>query len=922
VLRFVLAQIRHRAGRSAALVVGVALAAASVVVLTSLARTSQIQITGTVERNFRSAYDIVVRPHGTKTPQEADRGLVQGNYLSGLYGGITMRQYHRIAALPGVEVAAPVANLGYLLVPQHVVVDLDDVLTGDPVQVYRITSSVSSDNGLSTYPGEVGYVYFTRTGRFVQGHAYDSPKEVTPSGKRLGVCASFFKSKEYPPPQLAHPERHWLLTCYSAQTPELHRRQFNSDYVPGDSVGYSLTFTIPVQVAAIDPVAEQKLVGLGDAAVSGRALEAGDRTRMVEVAKGVEFPTAPVIASTRSFIADQLDIRVQRLDLPPADRVPSLLATPRAYSLLNEASGTPVMTRTVPATDIWPELLSDYAKQPQFIEDYYSTKPVKYRGTSEGLRALQVDGNRGTYVAPTAGGFVNYVPIESFDAQVRKVVRHPTTNYIAGAVGQPGLAKLQVVGTYDPDQLRGFSRLSEVPLTSYRPPAVRIAGDSALAGQRLLPDRNLGGYLTQPPLLLTTLKGMDAFKDSRVVSAVDPPADVAAPISSVRVRVADVTGIDPASQARIGRVALGISRSTGLDVDVTIGASPQAQTVLLPAGRYGRPALEVQEYWVKKGAAVRILEAVDRKSAALLALLSIVCALFVANTATAAIRARRPQFGVLACFGWSTGRLFGAAVTELALLGAIGGAVGLIVAAVVAAGFDVHLLPRVVGATVPVAVALTTLAGAWGASRAVRVTPADAVRPAALGAHRVHGQVRGVGSLAVRGLMRVPGRTLVSALALAVSVAALTVLLGLTLAFKGTVAGSLLGQAVIIEVTTADFIAVTVTALLGAAVIAETLSLEVRERAPELATLSATGWRDSRLAMLLGYEGVGIGLAGSVLGAAVGFAAASVLNTPVGSLTAAALLAAAAGVAVAAAASVVPMLGLRRLSVPQLLAEE
>jgi putative ABC transport system permease protein len=923
VLRFVLAQIRHRAGRSVALLLGVALAAASVVVLTGLARTSQIQITGTVERNFRSAYDIVVRPHGSKTPEEADRGLVQGNYLSGLYGGITMRQYHRIAELPGVEVAAPVANLGYLLVPQRVSVNLDDVLTGDPVQVYRITSSVSSDNGLSTYPGESGYVYFTRTGRFVQGYAGNNPDELTASGKRLKVCEGYWRSPDWPQDQdLLHPGRHWLLTCFSALTPERHRREFTSDQLPGNSVGYTLTFTVPVQVAAIDPVAEQQLVGLGDAVSAGRALAEDDKTRMVEVAKGVRFPTAPVIASTRTFLDDQLDIRVQRLQLPPADRVPELLATPRAYPLLTEASGTPVMTRTVAAAEIWPALLANYGKEPQFIEDYYSTKPVEYEQTSNGLRALDVEANRRTYLGPTAGGFVNYVPIDSFDTQVRKVVRHPMTNVITAAVGSPGLAKLQIVGTYDPDQLRGFSRLSAVPLTSYRPPDVRIAGDSDLAGQRLLPDRNLGGYITQPPLLLTTLKGMSAFKDSRLVSTVNPPPDIAAPISSIRVRVAGAPGIDPASQARIARVALDISRSTGLDVDVTIGSSPSSQTVLLPAGKYGRPELTVQEYWVKKGAAVNILEAVDRKSAALLALLGLVCALFVANTATAAIRARRPQFGVLACFGWSASRLFGAAVIELALLGAIGGAIGLGAAALVAAALDVHLLPDVVAATVPTAIVLSTLAGGWAANRAVRVTPADAVRPAALGAHRVYGEVNGVWGLALRGLMRVPGRTIVSALALAVSVAALTVLLGLTLAFQGTVAGNLLGQAVILEVTPADFIAVTVTAMLGAAVIAETLALEVRERAAELATLSATGWRDSRLARLLAYEGVGIGLAGSLLGAGVGFAAASLLKTPVSSLTTAALLAVVAGVVVAAAASVGPTLGLRRLSVPQLLAEE
>ena len=104
----------------------------------------------------------------------------------------------------------------------------------------------------------------------------------------------------------------------------------------------------------------------------------------------------------------------------------------------------------------------------------------------------------------------------------------------------------------------------------------------------------------------------------------------------------------------------------------------------------------------------------DRKSAALLVLLSVVCALFVANTSTAAIRARRPQFGVLACFGWSVRRLFAAAVGELVLLGAVGGALGLGIAVIVAQGFDVRLLPIVVAAAVPATVVLASMAGRTG----------------------------------------------------------------------------------------------------------------------------------------------------------------------------------------------------------------
>lgn len=919
-LTFVWSQIRHRAGRSAILALGVALAAASVVVLTGAARTSQVQVTGTVEANFRSAYDIVVRPTGTKTSLESKRGLVQGNYLSGIYGGISMRQYHQIAELPGVEVAAPVANLGYLLVPQRVVVDLDNVLTDDPVQIFRITSSVSADGGLSRYPGETAYVYFTRQHRFVQDKPYNAPQEVV-NGKRLDVCDTFWRHPDYPKGQpIFHPEQKWGMTCFSARTPDVRRHEFLQDAVPPGTVGNALSFVFPVQVAAIDPVAEQRLVALAEATTSGRPLTAKDEVRWVE-SKG-KWPTAPVIASTRTFVHDSLDIRIERLELPPAQRVPRLMAAKQeAYPFLTSAESEPVSTQTVTAESIWPDFLKDYRREPQFIHDYYSAKPVTYVPRGEDLRVLPVTGNRKLYQERPSGGSVNYVPVDSADTQVRKVVRHLATNFIADTVDSDGIAKLQVVGTYDPQLLRGFSALSEVPLTSYRPPDVRIrygAGD--VTGQRLWPDRNLGGYITQPPVLLTTLKGMDAFSQSRWPTS--PQFGSHQLISSIRVRVADVTGIDAASQARIQRVALGIHRSTGLDVDVTMGSSPAPQTVHLPAGQYGRPALTVEEYWVKKGVAVTILEAVDRKSAALLGLMGLVCALFVANGATAAMRARRPQFGVLACLGWSSGRLFGAAVAELVALGVVGGLVGLGAAVLAADALDVALLPAVVAWVIPGTVALSALAGMFAAARAARVTPADAVRPSAAGAHRARGGVRGVLGLALRGLARVPGRTAVSALALAITVAALTVLLAVTLAFKGTVAGSLLGAAVIFEVSAADYLAVAVTALLGAAVVGETLSLEVRERAPELAALSATGWRDSRLARLLGYEGIGIGLLGSVVGAAVGFGTAQLLGTPVGPLAAAALLAAVAGVAVAAAACVGPTLALRRMSVPQLLAEE
>ena len=56
---------------------------------------------------------------------------------------------------------------------------------------------------------------------------------------------------------------------------------------------------------------------------------------------------------------------------------------------------------------------------------------------------------------------------------------------------------------------------------------------------------------------------------------------------------------------------------------------------------------------MKKGVVVAIFSAVDKKSAALFGLILVVCSLFAANSATAAVRSRRQELGILACLGWT-----------------------------------------------------------------------------------------------------------------------------------------------------------------------------------------------------------------------------------------------------------------------------
>src|SRR4029077_14678312 len=113
--RLAWSQLRFRAVRLIALLIGMLVATTAFTVLTAASRTSQLRTVGTVSAHFVPAYDVLVRPRGARTRLETRTDTVQPNFLSGTYGGITMGQYHQIAAIPGVQVAAPIAMVGYSL---------------------------------------------------------------------------------------------------------------------------------------------------------------------------------------------------------------------------------------------------------------------------------------------------------------------------------------------------------------------------------------------------------------------------------------------------------------------------------------------------------------------------------------------------------------------------------------------------------------------------------------------------------------------------------------------------------------------------------------------------------------------------------------------------------------------------------------
>jgi putative ABC transport system permease protein len=899
--RLAWSQLRFRAARSVALLAGMLIAATAFTVLTAASQTSQLRTVGTVTAHFQPAYDILVRPRGARTRLETSTGTVQPNFLSGIYGGISLAQYRAIQRIPGVQVAAPIAMVGYTLIGAGVVVPLPaTAAAASGRQLYRYATTWVSNDGTTRIAQPPSYLYLTpdRIGLDSSGDTYED----LPGGLRVTVCPQS-DSVAANPFGAAAQSSGW---CWSKA--DGNAGAFTLSHPPDEPYAV-VNWSFPMLIAAIDPVAEAKLDGFNRALTSGRYL--GEDTGDGRAPNGQ--PTFPVLAASSSGIGEYALTQVQRLPAPagPVSLSPATMAGEAGVA------GQTVLTARTSAQQAYRQVLTTTGDG-QPIGAYLTAGPVGYRRGRDGLlTAIPVSNPASVWEPGQATSALLAPPVDETATQYRPLAADQQTGSQSGG----GAPEMRLVGLFDPDRIRGFDPLSRVPLGPFQPVAAAPADAASRAalGGDLLPSLNLGGYVGQPAQLITTLAALPLLESSQQFTGNLHAAD---PISVIRVRVAGVTGPNPISLERIREVAQQIAVGTGLDVDIVAGSSPEPVTVSLPAGRFGQPSLELTEGWVKKGVAVAILTAVDKESVLLFALVLVVCVLFVANSATAAVRARRRELGVLASLGWTRPRLFAAVLGELAAIGLTAGVLGAAAALPLSSAFGLHASPGRAALAVPVAVAVAVIAGLVPAWLAARADPVASVRPPVLTVRHGH-QPGGITALAVMNCIRTPGRTLIGLVSLAVGIAALTVLGAVTVAFRGVVIGSMLGDAVAVQVRGVDYVAVTATIVLGVLAVADVMFLNIRERAAELATIRSFGWRESALTRLVVTEGAVIGAVGALAGAALGLAgAAEFAGQLPGRLLLAAVLACGVGVLVTVCAALLPARMLRRLPAAHLLAEE
>ena len=718
-----------------------------------------------------------MRPPGSYTPLEAEQGLVRPNYQSGIFGGITLDQVSAIRAVEGIEVAAPVANIGYVDFGGRVEVPMQRYLNGDDQQLFRIRPTWAMDRGTSRFVGAPYYVYVSRNSttvlprvRYQRRSAFgwgDQPAyaEVVPGrADPVPVCTNYEHDKDATRLETGRaPGSFGYRDPYSPGGPFFSC--FYLDTVPADLANAPegaedprrltarLSVPMPVLVAAIDPEAEAALWGLDRAVVAGRMLTPGD----VVTTDPDGNPVMPMVIASSVDVDQQLSATVERVAAPGGRMLSDALSgEDDLVGRVAALPGTPVAeVGPIESAKFWADendrrLAESYGNA---VDNYYTVGPSTYddRGSDGELTVRPAQNPEEVYQSGLVGGLA---PVGSDDAAVRPVLGHP--NAMARSV--PGIG---LVGEFDPSKAAGTEDLSGLTAETYVSPLLPgadPASQEALGNQPLAPSSNLGGYAAQRPSLLTTFAGAEPLLQSSNFRG----ASSRAPVSVVRVRVRGVEGPDPVSRERLNLAATAIAQRTGLAVDVVAGASGVPTTVVLPAGQHGRPELRLVETWARKGVAYEVIDAVDRKSAALFALILATCALVVGNAAAAAVRTRRTELGVLSGLGWSAGRLFGDGPA-----GAGGGrpsrrhpgrSRGR--SAWPASPASRSTRGRAALA-VPVAVGLAALAGLGPAFRAARAAPVDAVRPLLWTPRRVR-PVRSLAGMSLASLRRIPGRTLLA----------------------------------------------------------------------------------------------------------------------------------------------------------------
>lgn len=783
------------------LLVGVLIVSTGLSYLVGLTESNKGTVVSELEKRWKSSYHIVVRPPGTRSVTE-ELDLLEPNYMSGLQGGITLEQYEQIKQISDIEVAAPIAMIGsYDYYTEVGEFELDETA------VYRVNFKEETNTG-ARVETDTSTTYFLGNWR---------PMDADPN---YGMA---------PVP-----------------TGTTFRPSFGSNFM----------------IAGVDPKAESELVGLDQAIVGGadisRYLPEGEAEISPEGAVQV-----PAIISTDMFVDAKMSFELEKIDLPfkgeSAQEIAEKIRDSGGESYLKTLSGEKIdQINPVSTGDLHQELIDQFMAGQgfQLSEDFTSYNFLAMRPSSL---------NYETVTSPFADRWPFAYQVKPYEVPEDslypyKQLYRPLNMFGETSADWPKV-KLDYIGVFDPGKLdMARDPLTDLPMETYFPARadwVIDANDEPVNPvKEMLPLNNDRGFLTRPPLVLTTLEAAAAILGDE-------------PISAIRVNVSGVDELNEASEAKLQAVAKEIEEMTGLITDVTLGSSPQMALTYLPGLKEGEALGWVQQPWVRLGSSFTIFEETKMGMGGVIASVILVAILYVFTSNVIMLYARKKEFAVLLSLGWGPRQLSRLLLIEAILLG---GVVALIAWSILGAfllagdtattGLRVVLIGfgglgiYVLGSLVPMLMIR-------------QIQPYEALRSGATTRGLRLVRAEGVLGMAFNQLVTQWKRTLLTLLAIAVPTSLFMFFLFVSVRLQGVMFTSLLGEYVALEVGTMHYVAMGVSLLIAVLTTTEVMWQNINERRSEIAILKATGWRSANVRRLVLVEGGLLGFLAGLLGLVV-----------------------------------------------------
>jgi FtsX-like permease family len=623
-------------GRLIVLVAGavsVALAASALLVAAS---SSRAVVEQTVSEGWRGTYDLLVRPADTPSVVVDGQQVVPLDYLGLPTSGITREQWERISQLQDVEVAAPVAALGWL-------------------------KNSSSNIGLELTNPPAGQVYV-----------------VTVKAVVAGVDANAInQSALYAAPQAGG--QPLMLGLREAIQTDEQVQLTTLAYLP-ETWGL---------VVGIDPLAEDGLIGL-TSFVGGDYLERG-ASQMVDPLTGQPALAVPVLTTARSTIPGDVTVSVALASNLTPEAVQQVLSSEQPNSLqqYEQLIQGIVASATLIPVDSGHAELGALLRPLRFVSVGLTPDGRLASGLESGggggsgadNNVLLVPSLTAYAQSPTeqadlqlpSRGSWNDVIVPQLNVFLPPDWSRPETTFGGDSAVYRDLHAesplpfgLVPIGTFDADAIsaRYAQAANYTPLGLYASVPRVLVEDAAgnAVDEPLPPSLNPAGLNPLPPVGLTNLETVEAIRGDHFIDA-------------IRVRVKGIATYSPETLQKLEAVAQQIIQETGLRVDVVAGSSPVDVRVAVPGVGV------MSERWTTLGTAARIVGGAEGLSGLLLGSVLLVVLAYLATFGIFLRTEQAREISVLASVGWCPRTLRSLLLIQAAVIGSIAAALGLGLAA-------------------------------------------------------------------------------------------------------------------------------------------------------------------------------------------------------------------------------------------------